>query len=236
MRKIYFLGVSLISAGMVYSQAPTADWVKQMQISATSSAPGESVGKSIVADADGNVYTTGYFSGATQDLDGGTGTVILSSVLTTMGFSTQDVFVTKHTADGTLEWARQMGGQYNDYAIDLALNADGDVYITGYYGGNADFDPGVGEVLAPAYGNQDIFIVKLDADGNFVWLKTIGSGGNDQGNSIAVDTDGNVYLAGNFTGTVDFDPGAGITEFTSAGNEDVYVLKLDENGNFTWAK
>ena len=85
-------------------------------------------------------------------------------------------------------------------------------------------------------GLDDIFISKLDSAGNFVWAKNFGGTAGDYGTSIATDVAGNVYTTGNFYNTVDFDPGSGINNLTSAGQNDVFILKLNTQGGFEWAK
>src|SRR5215212_6451352 len=70
----------------------------------------------------------------------------------------------------------------------------------------------------------------------FVWAKGIGANGYDEGSSVIVDTSGNVYTAGYFGGTVDFDPGPAIFNLTSAGLSDIFISKFDAAGNFVWAK
>ncbi|MBK7669533.1 MAG: SBBP repeat-containing protein [Sphingobacteriaceae bacterium] len=69
---------------------------------------------------------------------------------------------------------------------------------------------------------------------NLVWAKKLGGTGDEFGKTIAVDASGNVYTAGFFTGTTDFDPGAGISNLTSSGGFDIFVSKLDASGNFAW--
>jgi len=99
----------------------------------------------------------------------------------------------------------------------------------------ADFDPGAGTFNMISTGFTDIFVSKLDASGNFVWAKRMGGTGWDECYSIVVDSSGNVYTTGYFRGTVDFDPGAGTFNMTSAGGTDIFVSKLDLLGNFVWA-
>ena len=73
---------------------------------------------------------------------------------------------------------------------------------------------------------------------NWVWAKKIGgaSFSNDIGTCIATDVSGNVYTAGNFSGTVDFDPGAGVYNLTASGGEGIFISKLNSSGSFIWAK
>ncbi|MCU0440483.1 MAG: SBBP repeat-containing protein [Raineya sp.] len=190
-------------------------------------------GFSIAVDASGNVYTTGYFE-ISADFDPGVGIFPLSSIL-----GSNDIFVSKLDASGNFIWAKKMGGSNDDTGYGIAVDASGNVYTTGYFQGTADFDPGAGTFNLTSSYDSDIFVSKLDANGNFVWAKRIGGGHTDGGNGIAVDAIGNVYTTGHFYGTVDFDPGAGTFNLTSAGgglDRDIFVSKLDANGNFVWAK
>ena len=135
------------------------------------------------------------------------------------------------------EWAKAYGGTFFDYGNSITVDNSGNVYTTGSFVGTADFDPGAGTFNLTSAGGTDVFIQKLDASGNLLWAKAFGGTSTDQSNSITVDASGNVYATGNFKGTVDFDPGAGTFNLTSAGSyDDFFVQKLDASGNFLWAK
>lgn len=189
-------------------------------------------GYSISVDAAGNVYTTGTFLG-TADFDPGPGNFTLASV----PFGNEDIFVSKLDAFGNFVWAKHIGGTAADQSTSISVDAAGNVYVTGYFYNTTDFDPGTSTFTITPVGASDIFILKLDASGNFVWAKSMGNSGFDMGYSIAIDTGGNVYTTGEFYGTVDFDPGTGIFNVTSAsGNPDIFVSKLNSAGNFVWAK
>ena len=135
-------------------------------------------------------------------------------------------------------WAKQMGGGNFDVGSGVALDGSGNVYTTGFFRGTADFDPGAGvfDLTSTSAGFEDIFVSKLDSNGNFVWAKKMGGTGGDGAHSVAVDGSGNVYTTGFFSGTADFDPGPGTFNLTSAGFNAIFVSKLDSNGNFVWAK
>ena len=184
-------------------------------------------GYSITVDAQGNVYTTGQFWG-TADFDPGPGITSLTSV------DINDVFVHKLDASGSFVWARSFGGSLNDVGSAIAVDDLGNVYTTGYFQGTVDFNPGAGTSNLTSLGGLNIFIHKLDASGNFVWVKSIS--GSSFSHSIAVDTSGNVYTTGEYYQTVDFDPGASTANLTSEGGSDIFVHKLDASGNFIWAK
>ncbi len=140
----------------------------------------------------------------------------------------------------TLSWAKQMSGTAYEAGTSVAVDAAGSVYTTGYFQGTVDFDPnsGIFELTAWTTFGQDIFISKLDAMGNFVWAKKLGSFNiyGDYGTAIVVDAQANVYTAGYYGSTVNFDPGAGTYNLTSAGEDDIFVQKLDSAGNFKWAR
>src|ERR1035437_6133157 len=191
---------------------------------------GGDYGYSIALDASGNVYTTGVFTG-TADFDPGAGVFNLTSA----GGSI-DIFISKLNSSGNFVWAKTMGGTSYDGGSSIALDASGNVYTTGGFGGTADFDPGAGVFNLTSVGGADIFISKLDASGNFLWAKSMGGIGNDGANSISLDASGNVYTTGPFGGTADFDPSAGVFSLTSAGGDDIFISKLDASGNFLWAK
>ena len=190
-------------------------------------------GFGITVDSVGNVYTTGWFHNMV-DFDPGSGTFNLTSA------GAQDIFVSKLDANGDFVWAKRMGGTIYDEGYEIAVDSVGSVYTVGRFGGTSDFDPGPGTFNLTSAGIHDIFVSKLDANGDFVWAKRMGGAKSDYGGAIAVDGVGNVYTTGLFAypsgGTADFDPGPGTFNLTSAGVEDIFVSKLDANGDFAWAK
>ena len=128
-----------------------------------------------------------------------------------------------------------MGGTSLDEGWGIAVDGSGNVHTTGNFQDTADFDPGPGTSNLTSNGSSDVFVSKLDSNGNFVWAKNMG-GGADHGLGIEVDGSGNIHTTGIFNGTADFDPGPGSFNLTSNGGRDVFVSKLDSDGNFVWAK
>lgn len=228
MKKLYF--ILLLSAMGGFSNSANSQslaWAKQMEGS------GHGAATSIAVDAGGNVYTTGSFSG-TADFDPGAGIYNLTAFS-----ANDDLFVSKLDNSGNFLWAKQLGGAtFTSSARSIAVDAGGNVYSTGYFSGTIDFNPGAGTYNLMAPGAYDVYVLKLDSSGNFAWAKQFiaGSGNTDYGYSIAVDDSGNVYTAGQFMSTCDFDPGAGIYNLTAAGNSDIFISKLSTSGNFVWAK
>ena len=128
------------------------------------------------------------------------------------------------------------GGTDWDYLNGIAVDTSGNVILTGAFQGTADFDPSSGTENISSAGSNDVFVVKLNSSGQLVWAKSVGGTGNDRGNAVAVDSSGNVYVAGSFSGTADFDPGSGTANLSAVGFEDGFVLKLNANGAYQWGK
>jgi hypothetical protein len=137
-----------------------------------------------------------------------------------------------------MEWVKAFSGMNQEVGKSIAYDGLGNSYIAGYFTGSTDFDPGINSLNVNVIGLQDIFVSKLDVNGNLVWVKTIGGLGNDIANAIALDSDGDIYITGFFRNTVDFDPGTGMNYLTSATtfSQDIFLLKLDSSGNHIWSK
>jgi hypothetical protein len=135
----------------------------------------------------------------------------------------------------SVQWAKSIGGTQHDYGNFASSDASGNIYTIGYFEGTMDFDPGPGVTNLTSLGNEDIFILKLNATGNFVWAKRIGGTLSDVSFCMKVDPSGDIYATGSFKGTVDFDPGTGVVNLSST-NSDIFILKLNSAGNFLWAK
>jgi hypothetical protein len=188
---------------------------------------GEDVVKRMYVDAEGNSYTTGYFTD-TADFDIGN----TEYNLTSNGL--YDVFVQKTNTVGNLEWAVNIGGNMFDYGTGITADAQGNVYVTGYFDETVDFDPGAGEWLLTSQGGGDVFILKLNSNGEFVWAKSIGGIDYEESTAIGVDSTGNVYLLGYLYATVDFDPGLGEVLMSSSGLSDTFLLRLNNTGDFDY--
>jgi hypothetical protein len=187
----------------------------------------ETVG-GIGIDGAGNVYTNGTFQGTANFDPHGTHN------LTSAGGD--DIFVSKLDGAGNFVWADRMGGPAADDPNGIAVSNAGNVYSAGTFQGTSNFNPHGTFNMTSTGGANDIFVSKLDPAGNFAWAVHIGSGVNDTGNGVALDGLENVYVVGNFQGSADFDPGAGVTTLTSAGSSDAYALELTSAGAFVMAK
>lgn len=207
----------------------TFGWARQI------GGAGNEIGYSLALDDAGYFTMVGVFEG-TVDMDPGTGTTDLTSV------GSSDMFVAKLDPAGDLIWARQLSpttpNNGHEEELELTLDGDGNVLVTGWFHQSFDFDPGPAVLELTTTGVADLFILKLDPNGDLVWVKQVGafnSGGISTGRGIGTDGANNVYTTGRFTHTADFDPGPGQVQLV-ANNDDTYILKLDANGDFQWVR
>ena len=183
----------------------------------------------IATDKTGNIFTTGYFYD-TVDFDPGGSTFNLIS----NGLA--DYYIQKIDGNGNFIWAKSIGGSGGDNTFSISINSAEELYITGAYFDTVDFNPDAPVVNLISNGLFDGFVQKLDNNGNFIWAKSFGGISADVGLSITNDNLGDVYVTGNYREKADFDPGNDTFYLTSKGNEDIFILKLDNNGNIVWAK
>lgn len=220
----YLLFYSCVFTTQVVAQK--FEWAKAIDKSS-----GYTSNRGFSIDSKTNSYTIGDFSG-TIDFKSSNG-----DSLTAIG--TYDVFITKIDAWGNFVWAQSIGGVGADlFGSDIESDALGNTYSVGFFTGTVDFDPGAGVFNLSSQGGTDIFVLKLDSKGSFVWAKRIGSaGGNADAAAVSLDTYGNIYFTGDFKKTVDFEPGTGNYVLNSSGvNFNSYVCKIDTAGKFLWAK
>ncbi|HLF62138.1 MAG TPA: SBBP repeat-containing protein [Saprospiraceae bacterium] len=176
----------------------------------------------IVLDGSGNIYTTGTFQ-KTVDFDPNATTKNLKSFS-----NSNDIYVSKLNASGNYVWAVQMGGTGYDNGTSIDLDGSGNVYTTGSFSGNGDFNPATAKYTLKSAGGSDVFVSKLNTSGAFAWAVRWGGISNDNSKSIDVDASNNVYNTGEFLATVDFDPGGGTLSLTSLGGKDVYLHKMTQ--------
>jgi gliding motility-associated-like protein len=142
--------------------------------------------------------------------------------------------VLKWTSTGGHVWHKTFVGAGNQRAASINLDSDGNVIVGGFFEGALDFDRGTGVDMHTSL-DQDAFAIKLDANGNYLWGRTLPSltGGNAPRYSEVDGTD--VYMFGSFFTTIDMDPGSGTFNLTSAGQSDSHLVKLNKDGDFQWA-
>ncbi len=186
-------------------------------------------GGGIGVDSENNVYLAGTFLNET-DFDPGEGEFILNPG------TNEDAFLLKLDPDGNFIWVKQFGGPILSYGEELAIDADDNIAIVGYFNGSCDFDPGDEVFERTSAGQFDYFVVKVNSYGEFIWAATGGGTEYDYAYDVAMDPSGNVFVAGDFNGTADFDPGDEVLNLTSNGNVDGYIAKFSAEGEFEWVR
>jgi len=126
------------------------------------------------------------------------------------------------------DWAIGAGGSSHDQAHGIAVDAAGNQYVTGWFSGNIS----IGEYALTNNGLMDVFVAKLDPMGTCLWAVSAGGPSLDKGLEVALDDSGNILVTGVYYGTSSF----GATTFTSSGPSDMFVAKLDNAGNWLWAR
>ena len=203
--------ILLVASSYLGAEMPPWQWAKG------TGAVHTDAGEAIAIDSDGYIYSTGRFCD----------TVDFGSIsLTAAG--PEDIYVAKHDANGNFLWVRRAGGTSSDIGRDIAIDNEGNVYITGHFSETADFGP----TSFTCYGRTDIFVAKLDTNGNWLWAQRGYGPGEDASYGIALDEFANVYLTGHFAGTISF----GDTSLTASGSTDIFVAQLSTNGFWQWAQ
>lgn len=184
----------------------------------------------LVVDASANVIVSGRLNGS-ADFDPGAGIVNITSA------GGDDIFIAKYNNLGNYVFAKRVGSTSNDYSLAVAVDASGNLAITGGFVGTVDFDPGAVTVNLTSSGGNDIYIAKYDASGNYVFARSFaGASTNDFGRAIAFDISGNIYATGEFSNTTDFDGGIGTANLVTAGGNDAFIIRYDPAGNYIYAK
>lgn len=179
-------------------------------------------GLDISSDASGNLYVTGYFSGA---VDFGV-TQLTSSGIT-------DIFLAKVSPSGVMQWVVKAGGSGSDRAWGIKTDDQGNSVITGLFHGTAFF--GSSSVIANGT-EEDMFVAKYDNTGNLLWVQSGGGPDSDCGNAVTMDDNGNVIVTGQFKETAVF----GSLSLTSMPDSlgqpsiDVFVAKYNSSGTLLW--
>ena len=170
-----------------------------------------------------DLYVTGAY-GPSCDFDLSSGTAIENSV------GPSDIFIAKYDLDANFIWVKSFGSASSDAGLAITTDPYGiGVYVSGRFRNALDFDPGPGIFNLTSLGMNDAFICKFLNNGDFVWAGSFGEGWDDYGQSVAVNTSGDIYVVGPFNYTVDFDPGAGIYNISSNANSwDAYTVKLNQ--------
>lgn len=183
----------------------------------------------IGTDSLNNIYVTGRYE-YDFDLDPSTSAAILTH---TNVSNADNIFLAKYTAAGNYVYGKTIlsPNTYSASALDNALfvEKNGNVYLTGQIDASSfDFDPSANIVSIAGY--YDCYFAKYDMNGDYAWAYKIGGSSGESGKDISVDSLGNIFILGNFTGTVDFNPGAGVANMTSTAYTDLFFAKYNQSG------
>ena len=206
------LFILLLITASISAQVPEWEWVVQAGGYANEE------GKSIAVDNAGNSYVTGNFRG--------------TATFGSFSFTSDehlDIFIAKTDATGNWLWANQAGGISGDTGYSIKIDNGGNCYLTGYFVDIATFGPFTLETAG--IWESDIFVAKIDSEGNWIWVTQASGYSNDIGKSITIDNDGNCLVTGNFSGTATF----GSHSLICIGSTNIFVAKIDADGNWLWA-
>jgi hypothetical protein len=219
---------SLASSGGTDIFIAKYDPTGQLQWAKRAGGPEDDVSYGLELDHEGHVVATGGFSNIV-DFDPGPATSELTS------FGQADIFILKLDTAGNFLWVKQMGGEGSDVAYSITLDANKNILTTGFFSDTADFDPSIATITMISNGSYDLFVSKIDPNGQFLWAGSAGSSNVDAGHSITTDGEGAVLLTGFYSDTVDFDPGIDVHVLKSNGRKDIFILKLNADGQWLWA-
>ena len=182
---------------------------------------GPDFGGAVAVDDGGNVFVTGYFTVSSGGVDFGGGGLVSAGL--------QDVFLVKYSAGGVHSWSKRFGGAGTDIGMAVDTDSSGNVVVGGTFDGTINLG---GETFTTT-GGRDLFVAKFSPTGQHLWSKHFGGTSGEDVRGVAVDGAGDVFLTGQFLGTINF----GGLDLPSAGFEDIFLAKLSgSSGNHVWSK
>lgn len=227
-KALFFLFSLLLT--LSYAQTPNWAWAQGIggNIGIINQSNGSTLGTNVTTDANGNVYSIGYFETPTMVVGGYTLTNNNTS-----GYKAE-TFIIKYDAAGNVLWAKSIHGDSSDIGTGIVVDNAFNIYITGDFASpTLAFDTKT--LTNTANGTDDIFLAKYNSAGNIIWAKNYGGSRNDIGNSLIVDNLNNIYLTGNFS-SQNLAIGSTILTIDSLGNQDMFLAKFDTSGTPVYVK
>ncbi len=176
-----------------------------------------------VIDKNNNLYTTGNYGGSV-DFDPGPDTLFINGLTNLY----RPAFIQKLDSNGNLLWAKKYGGtQYKTTPLSLATDTFGNIYSTGYFEDSTNLDPGPDTLIFYTNSYRGGYLQKLNVNGDLIWAGILqGNFGSSESWDISIDNTENIFLTGNYVGTVDFDIGPNVHNSTAYGAS--FTLKLSQ--------
>jgi len=209
-----------------YNQNGTLAWAKQAGGTSAEYCMG------ITSLSDNSFVITGYFSGSTVFGPGEANETTLNSP------GNYNIFVARYNPNGTLAWAKQAGGTFDDVSEAIASLSDNTTVATGYIVGSATFGEGEpNQTILGSPGANSIFIAHYNTDGTLAWAKQASGSGGKESYEITTLSNDSIVVTGYFTGSTTFGPGEpNQTILTSSGNDDIFIAQYNTDGTLAWAK
>lgn len=169
----------------------------------------------VASDEQGNVYISGKFEDELTIAG-------QNETITSNGMA--DIMLVKYDKNGNWQWTKQFGSTQEDNVFDADCDNQGNVVLSGYFQGTVQFD----NFTLTSQGGFDMMVLKISPEGNVLWAKNYGGSGHDGGNEVAIGNDNTILVGAQSNGTFE-----GIA---NTGDQDAYLLSLDQNGNTQWIK
>ncbi|MEZ4721040.1 MAG: T9SS type A sorting domain-containing protein [Flavobacteriales bacterium] len=173
-------------------------------------------------DSHDNIIAIGIFNDSVDFNPGGVANVLEAD--------TTNAFIMKLTSSGNLLWVRSFSGNESELSS-ISVDPEDNIIVSGGYTGSVDFDPGIGVELRSTTASQEAFVAKLDSSGTLVWIRTFESNGYSYARTISTSDSGDVWIGGNFSGTIDFDPTSQVVAETATSTH-AYIANLSSTGNY----
>ncbi len=157
------------------------------------------------------------------DLDPGNGVMNYNPIGGT------DIIVSKLNLNGTLEWAKVIGGIGEEVCDGIIIDSKSNLYLTGYFTNKLAISKNQDSILLTSKGLRDILLIKMDASANVIWAVGLGSSFTDIGSELLINSSDEIFLTGAFSDLVDFDPSSDSKTLQSSGVIDVFLVKFKDN-------
>jgi hypothetical protein len=204
-----FGNIKLTSAGGFDAYAAKYDSSGNVLWATSLGGSGVEQGFGLALDSSNNCYVTGYFTSANS--------VFGSQTIHSAG--TNDIFLAKLSPNGTVLWARSAGGTGNDRGFTVAVDSQGSPYVGGFFSGTANF----GGISLNSSGNEDLCVIKYDANGNVQWVVPATGLSKDAASQLNFDGRGHLYISGQCSTNTAF----GALTLTNALDSAMFVARLD---------